>query len=554
MVDKKEELKLAKAVAGMNQTETFGSFFMPSYLDQTYQTLGLTPNKLVIPREYHTVVRMCYDFYQRGGSVSKVMDRLVEFAITEVRNGQRKTTDEQNLYYQCVLHSKPSRLFRFLHFMALEYFISGMTVPRVEWVPLKGAEIHPDLNPTKIYMMPKLDTYPPLLTSVQWNGWGAKSFWLKIDTGDIKNIRSRGGRIKEQQLRYREWESAFPQFVQMIQAGADNVELTDVDPIMRRELSISPYPTPYLFNILEPLVFKQQLRRMDFAVASRVINAILLITEGNDLYPLGDDASGNLANLQQQVMARQGNPAQQERLFMLFSNHTTKMEWITPDVGALLNQDKYREVNEELQDGLGFPQILLNGQARATGNAGEVSTWAIQPQMEELRTMLLEWMVDNIYHPAAEYNKFRQIPDPEFKPLKLQDAVKTAAVFQQLFTEGNISRTTRDEMAGLDFETETELMRDEAEYAKDLPAFTPMPYSPAPPTIGGAAGRPTGSKNVPVNNRNSGVKPKGQKPLAKVKAEIDNPELLSDDELVNLFNKVADEHGIVVTINDILDK
>lgn len=553
MVVKNEEKKLAKAMASQSTETTFGSFFIPSSLDSAYQALGLTPDKLVIPRNYHTVVRMCYDFYQRGGVVAKVLDRLVEFAITDVHNGQRNTTDEQNIYYECILHHAPTRLFRFLHYMALEYLITGMTVPRVEWVPVKGVDLHPKLDPKKVYMMPKLDTYPPLLTTVEWNGWGSKSYWLKVDGSDIKNIRSKGGRIKEQQLKYRDWENAFPNFVQQIQKGADSIQLTDIDPIMRRELSITPYPTPYMFNILEPLVFKQQLRRMDFAVASRVINAILLITEGNDLYPLGDDSEGNLANLQNQVMARQGDPRKQERLFMLFSNHTTKMEWITPDVSALLNIDKYREVNEELQEGLGFPQILLTGQARATGNAGEVSTWAIQPQMEELRTMLLEWIVQNIYYKAAEYNKFRQMPDPEFKPLKLQDAIKTAAVFQQLFTEGNVSRTTRDEMAGIDFESETELMRDEAVFAEDLPAFTPMPYSPLPPTIGGAAGRPTGSQNVPVNNRNSGVKPKGQKPKSKVKAELANIDLLSDDKLVELFNVVAEERGIVISMNDIID-
>src|SRR4051812_27231886 len=103
---------LAKAKAEFATPTPGGSFFMPWNLDQAYQGLGLTPEKLIIPREYHAVVQMCYDFYQRGGLVSRVIDRMVEFAVTELRNGQRKTSDEQNTYFEAVLHAKPSRLMR----------------------------------------------------------------------------------------------------------------------------------------------------------------------------------------------------------------------------------------------------------------------------------------------------------------------------------------------------------------------------------------------------------------------------------------------------------
>jgi hypothetical protein len=129
--------------------------------------------------------------------------------------------------------------------------------------------------------------------------------------------------------------------------------------------------------------------------------------------------------------------------------------------------------------------------------------------------------------------------------------VKTAAVFQQLFAEGNISRTTRDDMAGLNFETETELMRDEQELAEGLPAFAPTPYSPPPPAMGTPTGpgRPTGSQNVPVNRRNSGVKPKGQKPQSKIKAE--DFQEVSDEEVIKMIDEVAKARGMYITIDDI---
>lgn len=550
-----EEIKngkmLGKAFASGWGDIAGGDFYMPAQVDSNYQSLGLTPEKLIIPKNYHQVIRMCYDFYQRGGHVARVVDRLQEFSISEIRNGQRKTTDEQNAYFEAVLHNKPSRLMRHLRMMALEYYLAGMVLPRIEWVEVKGRDLSPDLIPTKMYVVPTFDTYPPALVQVKWLNWGKKTYWLKVPDADLKAIRNKGGKIKEQQLKYRMWLENFPSFVSDIQKGADTIEIVDSDPILRKELSINPYPTPYLYNVLEALVFKQQLRRMDFSVASRVISAVLLVKEGNDNFPLTVETQGLLDNLQNQILGRTGDPRKTERLFILFTDHTTTMEWIVPDVQALLDQDKYRQVNEELDVGLGFPSVLLTG--TDSGQASEVSTWAIQPQMEELRSMFIEWIYSEVYIPASDKNNFRNTPQPNFKAIKLQDMIKTAAVYQQVFAEGNMSRTTRDEMAGLDFITEAELMKDEQEIAKGLPSFNPTPYSPPPPLIGGQGGRPTGSQNVAVNKRNSGVKLKGQKPKSKVAASLDEREW-SDEEIVAGINELAQLRGLNITIEDIINK
>jgi hypothetical protein len=543
------EKKMKYQARAMIAEANAGGVYYPTSLDQSYQALGLTPEKLIVPKDYRGVVRMSYDFYQRGGSASRVIDRMQEFTVTEIRNGQRKTTDEQNNYFEAILHNKPSRLLRHLRVMALEYYLAGMVLPKIDWIEMLGKDLSHKLIPSKKYMVPIFDNYPPLLVEVRWVNWGQKGFFLKVPDSDIKAIRSRGGRIKEQQTKYKWWMENFPAFVQDIQNGTNEFEIKDSDPILRKEISITPYPTPYLYNVLEALVYKQQLRRMDFAVASRVISAILLVKEGNDMFPLTEETQGLLDNIQNQLLARTGDPRKIERLFILFTDHTTTMEWITPDVEALLNQDKYRQVNEELDEGLGFPGVLLTGTVRQGGQTSEISTWAIQSQMEELRSMFLEWIREEVYVPASELNNFRNIPEPTFKPIKLQDMIKTAAVYQQLFVEGNVSRTTRNDMAGLDFETEAELMKDEQEIAKDLPAYTPTPYSPPPPLIGTpTAGRPIGSQNVPVNNRNSGVKPRGQKPTSKVKAEIKE---VSDEELLEMINTYAKRRNLSITLNDL---
>jgi hypothetical protein len=561
--DTKIKLTSASAMAGGVPAfgENYGSFYMP-YGDLSGQ-LGYTPEKLIVPKEYHTVLRMCYEFYHRGGAVSTVLNRIAEFTVTEIRNGQRKTSDEANTYYSALLSNKPSRLHRFLRTAALEYLLSGMVIPRIDWIPLKGSDIHPDLKPNKTYVMPQFDLYPPLLVDIAWAGWGAKKFYIKIPSSDVRLIRNGGSKVKEQQKKYDSWINNYPTFVDQILSGSDKIELKDIDPILRKEISISPYPTPYLYPVLEPLVFKQQLVRMDFAVASRVINAVLLVQEGDKDFPIVEEQSDRLEALKQQIYARTGNPQLMERLFILFSNHTTKLTWITPDTSALLNRDKYLHVNDEISEGLGFTRVLLTGDSRQA-QASEVSTYAVQPQMEDFRSMTLEW-INDLYVKAGELNGFKNLPSPSWKPIRLQDFVKTAAIFAEAFREGNLSRTTRAESIGTNFETETELMKDEADLMKGLPAYQPTPYSPAPPIVGqqggngeaptsnnGAGpGRPQGSQNVPVNNRNSGVKPPGQKPMSRIKAE--EIALMADEDVVELINSIAEAAGLLITPDDIID-
>lgn len=562
--EKKPQLAVASGYGDIAGMEGYydNNYYMPNGIESQARAFGIFPDKLIIPREYHAVIQMCYDFYQRGGIVTTVVNRLTEMAMTQITNGQRKTTDEANTYFNSVLHRGPSRLNRFIHTAALEYFLSGMVLPRVDWVEIEGQELNPKLKAGRKYWVPKVDLYPPNLIRVDWAGWGEKQYYLKIPEKDARNIRN-AAKIKDQQLKkkYRMWQEQYPTVFEAVQNGEKEI-LLETDAILRKEVSFTQYPTPFLFNILEVLVHKQQLRRMDYAVAARIITAILLVQEGSDEFPITEETRGNLDALKQQIAWYSKHPEAMQRLFPLFSNHTTKMTWIQPDVQALLDQEKYRQVNEEISEGLGFAKILVTGESR-NAQASEVSTWAIQPMMEELREMIMEWL-GPVYEQAAELNGFRQVPEPAFTPIRLQDFIKTAAVFAQAFKEGNISRTTRDQMMGIDFKAELELMKDEREHMdelEDVDDWPDMPYNvqviPGAGTLGGGlgrppgqpntGGRPRGSQNVPVNRRNRGVRPAGQSPTSRVAAE----RIMDDETFISMLDDYATETGKKITIEDI---
>jgi hypothetical protein len=110
-------------------------------------------------------------------------------------------------------------------------------------------------------------------------------------------------------------------------------------------------------------------------------------------------------------------------------------------------------------------------------------------------------------------------------------------------------------------------MSDEYEPMKELPkTFPELPYNTQIPPAGGFGGtpnnknggKPVGTQNVPLNKRNTGVRPAGQTPVSRTSptgkpaqtkaAEID---IMSDEEVINLIDKIAQERGLNITIDDL---
>jgi len=128
-------------------------------------------------------------------------------------------------------------------------------------------------------------------------------------------------------------------------------------------LADAEYPIPYLYPGLESYKHKRNLRRMDYSIASRVISAILHVKAGSDEFPLTEDQQDVLDDLESKFHWREGiSPTDIERVFTLFTNHTIELNWVFPDVEALLNDKKYDAVNKDIILALGFPRILITGE------------------------------------------------------------------------------------------------------------------------------------------------------------------------------------------------
>ena len=89
-----------------------------------------------------------------------------------------------------------------------------------------------------------------------------------------------------------------------------------------------------------------------------------------------------------------------ERIFQLFANHTLQVEWVVPDVAALINEQKYVSINQDIIYGLGFPRILITGKSEKTGTSDPqyamISPARTMDNFRKLVLELIKYIVDEI--------------------------------------------------------------------------------------------------------------------------------------------------------------
>jgi hypothetical protein len=224
---------------------------------------------------------------------------------------------------------------------------------------------------------------------------------------------------------------------------------------------------------------------MDYSIASRVISAIQLIKLGNDEYPLTEDDSDQLTDLEQKMLWR--NRARNiDRVFQLFSNHTLEIEWVYPDTEAMLDYNKYEAVNQDIFFAVGVPRILVSGETlRSATSQAEFAMFSPAATIDRYRSDILRW-IETIIDEIAKRNKFKNKVHARFEELRLYDLSKLTELVASLYEHNALSLTSLAKSLGYEFEDEVELKAKERELMKkfNIPEFPAMPFSPQPGTPG----------------------------------------------------------------------
>ncbi|MFO7295775.1 MAG: phage minor head protein [Clostridia bacterium] len=267
-----------------------------------------------------------------------------------------------------------------------------------------------------------------------------------------------------------------------IRSGESKIPLPKerVSRISRKKMPYERYATPWLMRVYEPIMFKRRLRQMDLSTAEGLINQLVTVTIGSDEHPATDRDLQNLAKLFTTPKSS----------WVLFWNHTLKVEFHSPKGIETLNKDKYEQVNEDILMGLGIPRVVIDGEGGNYSTAF-VSVMSLLERLKYARRDVTNWL-ENEYRRVAKENGLKSAPRVRFNDTILRVENFVRQVLIPLYERGLISRETILDQVGFDIRTEIQRKEKEQEF-EDLFVPPTLPYSRNP-------GRPPGSKDKEPRN------------------------------------------------------
>lgn len=433
--------------------------------------------------EYRKVVEACRFFYKRDPLASTVINKMVDIGINDIEFSKNGISENEYRVYEAL----EDKFKEFAENMALEFLLSGLVIPEIKFAPVGRDDLK--MLGIKRYETLKLPVSmwvrDPSSIVINKTILSEKpTYYLEIPDDLIYFIQHKGKYPDGTQdiKLYLQLQALYPAFFTAVENGEKRIQIDSPLAIRRRATSDSPYPIPYLYPAIEPLKHKRNLRRMDYSIASRVISAIQLVKLGSDEFPLTEDNSDQLEDIKGQMLWRNGTGKDVERIFQLFSNHTLDISWVTPPVEAMLNDAKYRDINQDIIFALGFPRILITGETEKS-NTSDAQFASISPvkTMDNFRKKL-EVILQQVVNEIAKQNNFKNVPEVYFEPLQLIEFKTYIEAIANLYATGNLSRGTFAEKLGFSWKDEMEDKIEEQDILENsgLPEFAPQAFSPQP--------------------------------------------------------------------------
>ena len=421
-------------------------------------------------------------FYKTEPVVSTVIDKLVELGINDFVFSKSKLSENEHRVFTAI---KP-RLLEFAEQMATEYLLSGLVVPEIGFSRVDKNEIfkmgikkYPGLEiPDSMWVR------DPATIKIRTTLASDKpSYFVKVPTDLINFIKSKGEYPdgKKDEKLFEILTEQFSEFVEAILKGETEVLLENTNVLRRKYTSDNPYPIPYVQSALEALHHKRKMRRMDYSVMDKVISAIMHVKVGDKDFPITQSSEDQdyIESLASQLRMRGSNQQVLERIFQLVTAHTVDIKWVFPETSTLLDSNKYSDINQEILFGLGFPRVLITGEAQKSGTSdSEIATLSPLKTAEGFRRKIIG-VIQDICAEISERNGFKDVPTVQFKAINLHKFQNFLEGLRLLWDTASISRTSMGEYFGVDFTTEVDLQEAEMKKLKEkgLPEFGATPNS-----------------------------------------------------------------------------
>lgn len=288
-----------------------------------------------------------------------------------------------------------------------------------------------------------------------------------------------------------------------------------------------PLALPFGFPILNDLEWKLDLKKMDMSLSKTIDHVILLITNGEKVDQYGGGINPqNIINLQEIFKNRSLGR-------VLIADHSTKGEWLIPDIASILGPDKYKQVEKDIAQGLSCILFDDSNNSKLANALIKARSYAIKLG-DGQRAFLNNFLIPEIKE-VCEGMGFRDVPEITFEEINLEDNSQRERLLSRLYELGVLSP---DEIINA---INTGILPDSASNIISQKLYKPLKdnelYVPvmSKPNDGGD-GRPvasTGPKTVNKSGPKGSKTAKGEQLVAKYNVE-------TIAKITNLANNIKD--------------
>lgn len=187
-------------------------------------------------------------------------------------------------------------------------------------------------------------------------------------------------------------------------------------------MAVPPY-----YGVLTDLNLKMELRAGDAVIARAIDYATLLITCGDE------KRSGK--DIQSQTAALESLFRAQSTGRIIFSDYTTKGQFIIPDLKTIFGVAKYEAISEDIANGL--CNIFYSNDKFANA---QLKIKIFAERLSQAREAYLQMFLLPEMRKIAEEWGFQSIPDVQFEDVNLNDQVEQMKIFSRLFENGAITQ------------------------------------------------------------------------------------------------------------------
>jgi hypothetical protein len=306
------------------------------------------------------------------------------------------------------------------------------------------------------------------------------------------------------------YNSLPPQTKKDIASGNRSVILP-LDPkqmamVFYKKQDYEPFAVPMGYPVLESINAKEEMKKIDMAIARTMQQIVLLITNGNEPEKHGinqKNLEGFKTLFSNQSVGR-----------VLVADYTTKAQFVIPEIGNLLDPKKYEVLERDIN--IGLNNVFAGGEKFAN-QAQKVELFIAR--LEQARKAFLnDFLIPEIKRIAKSVG-LKNFPTPYFEDIELKDNINYAKIYARMVEVGAMTpeqgfKAIQTNILPDPETTETEHTDYKKQRDKGL-------YEPLVGGGKGEAGSPTGAKAAPKKVGPIGTKASEEKySMTKAKANF----------------------------------